>query len=138
MYKSGFTLIELMLVIVIIATLAAVVMPRFTGKAEIARITAAKAEILSNIPLALDLYELDNGSFPSTEQGISALVKKPNIAPLPKNWSGPYLKKKPIDPWGTPYTYISPGVHNKNDYDLYSMGKDGVEGGGDDITNWEE
>ncbi|MFH2139092.1 MAG: type II secretion system major pseudopilin GspG [Candidatus Omnitrophota bacterium] len=136
--EAGFTLIELMLVVIIIGTLAAIVIPRFTGRAEQARNTAAKADLLSNIPLALDLYELDNGSFPTTEQGLASLVQKPNISPLPKNWNGPYLKKKPVDPWGQQYVYVSPGVHNKDDYDLHSLGKDGVAGGGDDLTNWEE
>lgn len=138
MKNKGFTLIELMLVIIIIGTLAALVIPRFTGRAEQARITGARADILSNIPLALDLYELDNGNFPTTEQGLNALVTSPTIPPLPKNWNGPYLKKKPIDPWGNQYIYVCPGVHNKEDYDLHSLGKDGVEGGDDDIVNWEE
>ena len=135
---AGFTLIELMLVIVIIGTLAALVVPQFTGRADQARSTAARADIMSNLPLALDLYELDNGDFPSSEQGLKALKEKPTMVPLPKNWHGPYLKKKPTDPWGNPYTYVSPGSHNKDDYDIYSLGKDGVEGGGDDINNWEE
>ncbi|MBI4845718.1 MAG: type II secretion system major pseudopilin GspG [Candidatus Omnitrophica bacterium] len=138
MKSKGFTLIELMLVVIIIGTLAALVIPRLAGRAEQARITAAKADILSNIPLALDLYELDNGGFPTTQQGLAALVGKPTTPPMPKNWNGPYLKKKPVDPWGNPYQYISPGIHNRDDYDLYSFGKDMAEGGNDDLTNWEE
>ncbi len=135
---TGFTLIELMLVIIIIGTLAALVIPRFTGRAEEARLTAAKADVQSNIPLALDLYELDNGNFPTTEQGLSALTAQPTIPPLPQNWNGPYLKKKPVDPWGNTYIFTCPGVHNKEDYDLYSLGKDKVEGGEDDVCNWEK
>jgi len=138
MKKNGFTLIELMLVVIIIGTLAALVIPRLAGRAEQARVTAAKADLLSNMPLALDLYELDNGNFPSTQQGLAALVEKPTTPPIPKNWNGPYLKKSPIDPWGNSYRYLSPGVQNRDDYDLYSLGKDGTEGGDDDITNWEE
>ncbi len=136
--KKAFTLIELMLVVVIIATLAGLVIPRLAGRAEQSRTTAAKADILSNIPLALDLYELDNGTFPSTQQGLDALVTAPTSSPLPKNWNGPYLKKKPVDPWGNIYRYVSPGVHNSQDYDLYSIGKDATEGGNDDIGNWED
>ena len=138
MKNKGFTLIELMLVVIIIGTLAALVVPRLAGRAEKARVTAAKADILSNIPLALDLFEMDNGSFPTTQQGLSALVEKPTTPPLPANWNGPYLKRKPVDPWGNTYQYVSPGVHNRDDYDLYSYGRDGTDGGDDDITNWEE
>jgi len=137
MKKSGFTLIELMLVVIIIGTLAALVIPRLAGRAEQARTTAAQADILSNIPMALDLYELDNGAYPTTQQGLLALVEQTTTPPLPKNWNGPYLKKKPVDPWGNDYRYSCPGTHNTEDYDLYSLGKDGTEGGDDDIGNWE-
>ncbi len=135
--KKGFTLIELMLVIIIITALAAVVFPRFVGRAQQARVAAATTDINSNIAVALDLYEMDNGFYPATEQGLEALREKSASSPVPQNWRGPYIKKKPIDPWGNPYIYISPGMHNE-DYDLYSLGPDGVESGGDDITNWEE
>ncbi|MDD5747047.1 MAG: type II secretion system major pseudopilin GspG [Candidatus Omnitrophica bacterium] len=137
MKKNGFTLIELMLVVIIIGTLAALVVPRLAGRAEQARTTAAQADILSNIPMALDLYELDNGAYPTTQQGLAALVGQPTTPPLPKNWNGPYLKKKPVDPWGNDYRYACPGTHNTEDYDLYSLGKDGIEGGDDDLGNWE-
>lgn len=138
MRKKNFTLIELMIVILIIGTLAAMVIPRFIKRAEQAKIARAKLDINLNIATALDLYELDNGFYPTTEQGLNALLTKPTTPPIPPNWRGPYLKKKPIDPWGNPYVYICPGKHNPDSYDLYSYGKDGVEGGGDDITNWEE
>ncbi|MCM8787277.1 MAG: type II secretion system major pseudopilin GspG [Candidatus Omnitrophica bacterium] len=128
-----FTLIELMLVVVIIGALAAMVLPRFVGRGEQARIAIAKADIESNIATALKLYELDIGSFPTTSEGLEALLTKP---PLITNWKGPYLEKKPIDPWGREYKYKSPGDH-RADYDLYSLGKDGQEGTADDIKNWE-
>jgi general secretion pathway protein G len=84
----------------------------------------------------LDLYELDNGQYPTTEQDLAALVKKPTSSPLPLNWQGPYLKKVPLDPWGNSYIYKCPGGHNIEDYDLSSRGKDSLEGSSDDIVNW--
>ncbi|MEW6607395.1 MAG: type II secretion system major pseudopilin GspG [bacterium] len=135
--NKGFTLIELMLVIIIIGILVAMVLPRFAGRTYQAKIARAKADIVS-ISVALDMYELDNDSYPTTEQGLSALRQKPTTPPIPNNWKGTYLKKKiPVDPWNNPYHYTCPGVHNE-DYDLISYGKDGVEGGGDDVCNWEE
>lgn len=136
--RRAFTLIELMLVVMIIATLAALVVPKFTGRAEQAKVTAAKTDISANIPTALDLYELDNGFYPTTEQGLAALRAAPTTSPVPAKWNGPYLKRKPVDPWANPYHYDSPGTHNTNGYDLYSYGKDGAEGGKDDVNNWEE
>jgi len=135
--RTGFTLIELMLVVIIIGVLAAMVVPRLAGRSEQAREAAARADIEASIATALDLYELDNGQYPTTEQGLGALRAKPSSAPIPENWRGPYLKKEPKDPWGKPYYYKFPGEHNIGGYDLASWGKDGAEGGGDDIVNWE-
>ncbi|OGW74902.1 MAG: type II secretion system protein GspG [Omnitrophica bacterium RBG_13_46_9] len=132
-WKRGFTLIELMLVVIIIGALVAMVMPRFAGRGEQARAAAAKADIMANISTALKLYELDNGNFPSSDEGLNALLNKPSSA---NNWNGPYLEKKPVDPWGREYEYKSPGDHRLADYDLYSLGKDGIESD-DDIKNWE-
>ncbi|MFH1678014.1 MAG: type II secretion system major pseudopilin GspG [Candidatus Omnitrophota bacterium] len=130
---TGFTLIELMLVVVIIGALVAMVMPRLTGRGEQARVAAASADIKANIATALKLYELDNGIFPGTEEGLSALLSKSSSA---RNWNGPYLERNPVDPWGREYKYKCPGTHRAGDYDLYSLGRDGTESG-DDVTNWE-
>lgn len=129
---NAFTLIELMLVVIIIGVLVAMVMPRLTGRGEQARVAAAGADINANIATALKLYELDNGDFPSTEEGLNALLTKSASA---INWNGPYLERKPIDPWGREYKYKCPGTHRPQDYDLYSLGRDGVESE-DDVTNW--
>ncbi len=134
--SKGFTLIELMLVVIIISILSAMVVPRLVGRSKEAKLAAAKADIESNISLVLDMYELDNGLYPTTEQGLIALMGKPTTSPVPTNWKGPYLKKLPKDPWGKDYVYTSPGMHNKDDYDLFSYGPDGIESQ-DDIVNWE-
>ena len=132
--SSGFTLIELMLVVIIIGTLVAMVMPRLAGRSEQAKVGAAQADIKANIATALKLYELDNGKYPTSEEGgINALLTKPSSA---GNWNGPYLEKKPVDPWGREYQYKSPGTHRTYDYDLYSLGHDGQESG-DDVKNWD-
>ncbi len=131
----GFTLIEIMLVVIIIGALAAMVVPRLSGRSEQARAAVAKADIETNIATALKLYELDNGMFPTTAQGLQALRQKPTSSPVPKNWQRPYLDRDPIDPWGNPYVYVSPGVH-RSDYDLSSKGKD-PESPDDDIVNWQ-
>lgn len=131
--RKGFTLIELMLVVIILGILVAMVVPRLVGRGEQARRQAAETDIRSNIALALDLYELDSGRYP---EKLEDLIKDPGESKAP-NWNGPYLKRRPIDPWGREYIFRTPGQRN-TDYDLYSYGADGVEGGGDDITNWEE
>lgn len=135
--NQAFTMIEILLVVIIIGILAALVIPNFTGRGEQARVAAAQADIEANLSTALDLYELDNGRYPTTEQGLKALITKPNSSPVPQNWSGPYLKKKrvPIDPWKNEYVYVSPGAHNTSSFDLSSYGPDGIQSD-DDITNW--
>jgi general secretion pathway protein G len=132
-HRTGFTLIELMLVVIIIGALAAMVLPRLTGRSEQARASAARADIKVNIATGLKLYELDNGAFPTTTEGLNALFERTTSAP---NWNGPYLEVKAIDPWGREYQYESPGTHRPQDYDLYSLGKDGKESD-DDVSNWE-
>ncbi len=131
--EKSFTLVELLLVVVIIGVLAAMVVPNLTGRSEEARIARAKADIEVNIPTALKMYEIHNGFFPTTQEGLNALLSAPSSA---NNWKGPYLEKKPIDPWGNTYQYKSPGTH-RADYDLYSLGRDGVESE-DDVVNWQQ
>ena len=130
---SGFSLIELLLVLVILITLAAIVVPKFTKRTEQARVTAAHTDV-ANLEVALDAFEIDAGRFPADQEGLEALVAAP--ADL-SAWRGPYIKRGvPKDPWGQPYRYRQPGQHNAEGYDLYSFGPDGQEGGGDDIDNW--
>lgn len=129
--RRAFTLIELMLVVIIIGILSAMVIPRLAGRSEQARNQAAKTDIEANLALALDLYEMDMGSFPDALDGLTV---RPTSG---ENWRGPYIKKKPLDPWGRPYVYKFPGEHNTSSYDLYSSGKDGQSGTEDDIENWE-
>jgi general secretion pathway protein G len=132
--NNGFTLIEIMLVVIIIGVLASLVMPRLSGRTEQAKIAVVRADIQANIPLALDLFSTDIGHFPTSEEGLDAL--RTNAGSVAE-WNGPYLKKEPKDPWGNSYIYASPGTHN-NDYDLYSLGPNKVDNGGstDDIGNW--
>ncbi len=136
--QKGFTLIEIMVVVVILGILGALVVPNILGRTGEARGTAAKSDIQS-ISNALDLYKLDNPIYPSTDQGLEALVSKPSGYPEAKNWNpNGYLKRLPQDPWGNEYQYVSPGSNGA--FDLYSLGADSREGGeGDaaDVTNWE-
>lgn len=137
--QDAFTMIEIMLVVIIIGILAAMVIPNIAGRGKQARVAAARADIEANITTALDLYELDNGQYPTTEQGLMALIQQPSSSPVPEDWNGPYLKKRrvPLDPWGKEYAYLSPGTHNKEEFDLFSYGADGVESQ-DDIVNWND
>lgn len=128
--KKGFTLVELMLVVIIIGILVAMVAPRLAGRSEQAKRAAARADIEANLASALDLYEIDNGTYP---EKLDDLMVKPSNA---LNWKGPYLRKKPLDPWGNPYAYKYPGT--RGDYDLVSYGKSGAEGAGDEINNLDE
>lgn len=135
----GFTLIEIMVVVVILGILAAIVMPKFLDRPDQAKVTKAQIDI-KGLEQSLGLFKLDNGFFPSTEQGLEALVKKPTRGRIPEKFpEGGYLRKVPLDPWNNPYLYISPGVHSR-DFDLISRGADGEEGGEGfdaDINNWE-
>ncbi|MDG6773662.1 type II secretion system major pseudopilin GspG [Thiomicrorhabdus sp. ZW0627] len=133
--QSGFTLIELMVVVVILAVLAAFVAPKLMDRPDEARIVKAKQDI-SSISSALKLYKLDNYVYPTTDQGIEALVKQPTTEPQPKHWKQ-YLEQMPMDPWGNPYLYLSPGEHG--DFDLFTYGADGQDGGegvNATIGNW--
>lgn len=132
----GFTLIELMVVLVIIGVLAALIVPNVLDRTDDARVTAARTDV-NNLMQALKLYRLDNQRYPSAEQGLGALVAKPQTNPIPPNWR-PYLPKLPKDPWGSDYQYVNPGV--KGDIDIYSLGADGQPGGegtNADIGSWQ-
>lgn len=137
--EKGFTLIELMVVIVILGILAAIIAPRIVGRTDEAKVTEAKVQI-KNFETALKLYKLDNGFYPATEQGLEALITKPEAGRIPPNWrEGGYLEKKkvPADPWGAAYVYASPGQNG--DYDILSYGADGVRGGEGydaDLESW--
>lgn len=133
--RKAFTLVEIMMVVIIIGALSAMIIPRLSGRSDQAKASIAKSDIEAHLSTALKLYELDNGNFPSTNQGLSALRVKPTSNPIPKNWNGPYIEKDPIDPWGRPYAYASPGDH-RPDYDLYSKGKN-ESSADDDIVNWQ-
>jgi general secretion pathway protein G len=133
--REGFTLIELLLVVVIIGILAAIVVPRLVGRSDDARIAAAKGDIKS-MSTALGAYEVDNGKYPNTGQGLVALLVKPSAPPEPKSWKGPYLQnlsQLPKDPWGNEYVYSCPGSKNPAGFDLFSYGPDGIAGNEDDI-----
>jgi general secretion pathway protein G len=134
---AGFTLIEIMVVIVILGILAALVVPKVMSRPDEARVVAAKQDIAS-LAQALKLYRLDNKRYPTTEQGIQALVAKPTLTPVPDNWkSGGYVERLPLDPWGKAYQYLNPGLHGE--IDIFSYGADSAPGGDGfdaDIGNW--
>ena len=137
--NSGFTLIEIMVVVLIIGILAALIVPKVMSRPDQARITAARQDI-ATIMQALNLYKLDNQRYPTTEQGLMALVKKPTTPPVPSNWkSEGYLDRLPKDPWGTPYQYLQPGLHGP--VDVFSLGADRARGGKGndaDIGSWQD
>ncbi len=127
-------MIELLLVLVILATLAAIVTPKFTGRSKQAKITAARTQI-SHFEVGLDAFEIDVGRYPTTVEGLRVLIERPTSDA--DGWLQPYLKGDiPLDPWGNPYIYRYPGQYNQDGYDLSSYGPDGRLGGDDDITNW--
>lgn len=135
-FPRGFTLIEIMVVVVILGILAVLIVPRVVGRTDDARAVAAKQDVAA-IMQALKLYRLDNGRYPSTEQGLPALVAKPQSAPAPTNWKQ-YLDRIPKDPWGNVYLYLNPGVHGE--IDVFSLGADGKPGGSGadtDVGSWD-
>jgi general secretion pathway protein G len=138
-HLKGFSLIEILVVLVIMGLLVSIIAPNVLGRADEARVQKVFADF-SAIETALRLYRLDNYAFPSSEQGLGALIDRPTLAPVPANWrSGGYLESLPIDPWGNPYLYLSPG--QQGDYDIFSYGADGVRGGegqNADYGNWQE
>lgn len=134
--QRGFTLIELMVVLLIIGVLAALIVPNVLDRAEDARVTAAKTDV-TNLMQALKLYKLDNQRYPTAEQGLPALLAKPTVPPVPNNWKT-YLDQLPKDPWGTPYVYLNPGI--KGEVDVMSYGADGQAGGegkNADVGSWQ-
>jgi len=137
--QAGFTLIEIMVVIVILGLLAALVVPRLVGRTEEAKRTQTRVQI-KNIQQAIELFKLDNGFYPSTEQALDALVRMPETGRIPKNYrKGGYLDRVPKDPWGNPFVYVFPGQHG--DYDISAYGADGVPGGegeDTDVNSWDE
>ena len=135
--NRGFTLIEILLVVVIIGVLAAVIVPKFSGQSMKAKIVGTKAS-MAGIETMLDMFELDNGRFPSTEEGLEALLEEPDSEPALNNWDGPYGDRKEtfLDGFRRPFIYESPGENNTEGYEMYSTGPDGKEGTDDDIDNW--
>ncbi|HWX20617.1 MAG TPA: type II secretion system major pseudopilin GspG [Candidatus Binatia bacterium] len=132
--QHGFTLVEMLLVLVILGVLAAIVYPKVAGRGEQARVTAAQTQI-SAFKTALDLFEADNGYYPKGRNGLQDLVVKPRDA---GNWRGPYLENIPKDPWNNDYVYECPGKHNTGSFDIMSMGLDGRAGTEDDVVNWQQ
>jgi general secretion pathway protein G len=139
--QRGFTLIEIMVVVIILGVLGALVLPNVMSRPDHAKLTAARTDIQS-ISTALEIYRLDNGRYPTTGQGLDALVSRPTVAPVPRQWNVQgYLKSPALDPWGAPYQYANPGTRSRQGYDLFSLGADsqpGGEGADADIGNWAE
>jgi len=138
--NGGFTLIEILVVVAVLAVLAALVAPNVFGHLGTAKDAAARSQ-MEMLGAALDAYRLDNGRYPTTAQGLETLRSEPLVEPRPQNWRGPYLRRAvPLDPWGNPYVFVSPGEANPNGYDLLSYGADGRPGGvgeDSDISSWD-
>lgn len=138
--ERGLTLIEILVVIIVLGLLAGLVAPQIIGRVSEAKSATARTQI-ELFSVALDNYRLDNGRYPTTQQGLDALRTQPTAEPVPRSWRGPYLRKEvPLDPWDRPYVYRSPGSENPQGYDLLTLGADGVPGGegeDTDITSWE-
>lgn len=138
--ERGYTLIEILAVLVLLGFIITLVAPNIINNLQKGQISAAKAQI-NALETVLNTYYLDNSTYPTTEQGLKALLEKPTAPPVPENWNGPYLqnKKIPQDPWGHDLKYVCPGVHNQQTYDLFSLGKGNTEGGAGadaDLGNW--
>jgi general secretion pathway protein G len=138
--RSGFTLLEIMVVIIVLGLLAGLVGPQIVGRVSDAKTATARTQI-EMMSVALDSYRLDNGRYPTTQQGLEALRTEPAAEPVPTNWRGPYLRREvPLDPWGRAYEYRSPGEENPGSFDLFTLGLDGLPGGeGEDadVTSWQ-
>ena len=133
-YIRGFSLIEVMVVLVIMGMLASLVIPNVMDILFRGHVQKIKTD-LSSLEKAIKIYKLDNFSYPNTEQGLESLLAKPDIAPVPRNWYRPYMDRLPLDPWGNPYIYVSPGEFNKP-YDIYCLGSDQVRGGDGDAADF--
>jgi general secretion pathway protein G len=132
--RGGFTLIELMIVVIIIAALAGMVVPRLIGRSDEMKSRIVEGD-LATLSTALKLFRLDNDRYPSSQEGLRALLTRPASA---KNWSEPYIEDEPLDPWDQPYQYSHPGTRNKNGFDIFSIGVDGETGSDDDVGNWKK
>lgn len=133
----GFTLLEVLMVIVILGVLAAVIVPNFISTGDKARKDLAREQVTSGLATQLELFRTHTGRYPTTEEGLAALLTKPDDETIAEKWGGPYVKKTPKDPWGHELIYRAPGEYNADGFDLSSAGPDGVPGNDDDVTNWE-
>ena len=134
--RRGFTLLEIMIVVMIIGFLATLTGTLVINRLKTAKLKIADTWVNGTGAQALNLYFTDNGIFPTTDQGLMALVKKPTSSPVPHSWTEPYMKEMPVDPWNNPYNYKRPSEHGNSDFDLWSSGPDGISGSEDDIGNW--